>query len=217
MLRGAVDLAAVWEYAVSLVAAGAASETALDRGDAGPLGEEEPREGGIAAVLHVYDADASGGGPFTGLRERVGGGVGIDSYGILERVVFDRRVDGTDAVDVPGWIRFGTQIGLPGRSRDDFVRGWGVGHAGLVSRHHPGVARYVQSFVRRRGPRAPGFDGAYESTFLSAADWTERLFDSPEGRRALELDADGFLDPIPAERRWLRRRRVLPDWGRGLH
>lgn len=222
VLRGPVDLAAVWEYAVSLVAAGAASETALDRGDAGPLGEEEQRDGGIAALLHVYDADASGGAPgawglLAGLRERVGGPVGIEGYGILERVVFDRRVEGADAVDVPGWIRFGTQIGLPGRSRDDFVRSWGIGHAGLVSRHHPGVARYVQSFVRGRSPHAPAFDGAYESTFLTAEDWSERLFDSAGGRRALEADADGFLDPVPSERRWLRRRRALPDWGRGLH
>jgi uncharacterized protein (TIGR02118 family) len=67
------------------------------------------------------------------------------------------------------------------------------GHVPLALRHHPTLRRYVVNVVEAtRGP-APPLDSIGELWFDSLADWRERLYDSPEGERAIAHDVAGFL------------------------
>ena len=66
-------------------------------------------------------------------------------------------------------------------------------HVPLALRHHPTLRRYVVNVVvgARGGP--PVLDSIGELWFESLADYRERLYDSPEGERAIARDVAGFL------------------------
>ncbi len=74
------------------------------------------------------------------------------------------------------------------------------GHVPLALAHHPTLRRYVVNVVDgTRGP-APEVDSIGILGFDSLADYRERLYDSPEGRRRIEADVAGFLGGADAYR-----------------
>jgi len=66
-------------------------------------------------------------------------------------------------------------------------------HVPLALRYHPLLRRYVVNVVEAtRGP-APPLDSIGELWFDSLADYRERLYDSPEGERAIARDVERFI------------------------
>lgn len=66
-------------------------------------------------------------------------------------------------------------------------------HVPLALRHHPTLRRYVVNVVEStRGP-VPPLDSIGELWFDSLADYRERLYDSPEGERAIARDVARFM------------------------
>lgn len=73
------------------------------------------------------------------------------------------------------------------------------GHVPLALRHHPTLRKYVVNIVE--APLAPGaraLDSIGELYFDTLADFHERLYDSPEGRAAIEADVAGFMGRVAA-------------------
>ena len=67
------------------------------------------------------------------------------------------------------------------------------GHVPLALRHHPTMRGYVVNIVESTGAGIEALDSIGELTFDDMADYEERLFDSPEGRTAIERDVASFL------------------------
>jgi uncharacterized protein (TIGR02118 family) len=80
------------------------------------------------------------------------------------------------------------------RYRDLLLRG----HVPLALRHHPTMRAYVVNVVEATPPGAPELDSVGELWFDSMADFRDRLYDSPEGRRVVERDVQGFLGAADA-------------------
>lgn len=66
------------------------------------------------------------------------------------------------------------------------------GHVPLALAHHPTMRRYLVNIVERSGG-AEEIDSIGELSFDTLADFRERLYDSPEGRAAIERDVAGFM------------------------
>jgi hypothetical protein len=115
-------------------------------------------------------------------------------YRVAERVLFDHPAS------PGGWRRFGTHVRRSGIGRDTFIQDWTIGHAALVRRHHPGVAKYTQDVVLSAAPGAPVLDGIYEADFPTRESYVERLYDSPEGERLIEADNARFVEGRLTER-----------------
>lgn len=142
-------------------------------------------------------------------------GLRVEAYAVDEQVQWDRYGDWPEGARSPGFAR----IALPRRRHDRdaafFAHWWSEVHAPLAHRHHPGIARYVQHRVVAPWPGSAAAehgapDGIAEMHFLSTSDFTERMHDSPEGRRITRADVATCLDPARGERfllgRWLVRR-----------
>jgi uncharacterized protein (TIGR02118 family) len=67
------------------------------------------------------------------------------------------------------------------------------GHVPLALRHHPTMLGYVVNVVDDVGTGLEPLDSIAELTFASLDDFQHRLYDSPEGRAAVERDVAGFL------------------------
>jgi uncharacterized protein (TIGR02118 family) len=67
------------------------------------------------------------------------------------------------------------------------------GHVPLALRHHPTLRRYVVNVVEGSRGAVPPLDSIGELWFDSLADYRERLYDGPEGERAIGRDVAGFL------------------------
>jgi uncharacterized protein (TIGR02118 family) len=66
-------------------------------------------------------------------------------------------------------------------------------HVPLALRHHPTLRRYVVNIVEgTRGP-VPALDSIGELWFDTLDDYRTRLYDSPEGERAIVADVASFL------------------------
>jgi uncharacterized protein (TIGR02118 family) len=66
-------------------------------------------------------------------------------------------------------------------------------HVPLALRHHPTLRRYVVNVVEgTRGP-VPALDSIGELWFDTLDDYRSRLYDSPEGERAIVADVSRFL------------------------
>jgi hypothetical protein len=86
-------------------------------------------------------------------------------------------------------------------------------HAEVARFHHPGVARYVQSFVRGSlTSDAPALDAVAQLSFASREDLAERFYRDEESREIVAADVERFLD---RERTWsvLAVERVLRRGG----
>jgi len=67
------------------------------------------------------------------------------------------------------------------------------GHVPLALRHHPAMRGYVVNVVEQTGAGLEPIDSIGELTFDSLADYEQRLYDSAEGKAAIERDVAGFL------------------------
>src|SRR5947208_14353553 len=67
------------------------------------------------------------------------------------------------------------------------------GHVPLALRHHPTLRRYVVNVVEGTRRPAPPLDSIGELWFDSLADYRERLYDGPEGERAITGDVARYL------------------------
>jgi uncharacterized protein (TIGR02118 family) len=98
--------------------------------------------------------------------------------------------------------------GRPDITHADYATRLLEGHVPLALRHHPTMRRYVVNIVERSLGDAPSLDSVGELWFDSLADYEERLYDSPDGRRIIAADvarfmggADAFVvDDEPRER-----------------
>jgi len=81
----------------------------------------------------------------------------------------------------------------PDLSHVEYVHRLLDGHVPLALRHHPTMRRYVVNVVEgARGP-APELDSIGVLWFDTLADFYERLYDSPEGRRIIGEDVARFM------------------------
>jgi uncharacterized protein (TIGR02118 family) len=85
---------------------------------------------------------------------------------------------------------------LPTIDRAEFARHWTDVHAPLARLHHPALWRYQQNVVVR--PLLPEMDddvdGIAELGMRLRLDFSERMYDSPEGRRTIGADVRKFID-----------------------
>lgn len=84
----------------------------------------------------------------------------------------------------------------PEIGHDEFVDRVLRGHVPLALRHHPTMLGYVVNIVEDVGAGLESLDSIAELTFASFDDFTDRLYDSPEGRGAVERDVAGFLGAV---------------------
>jgi uncharacterized protein (TIGR02118 family) len=71
------------------------------------------------------------------------------------------------------------------------------GHVPIALRHHPTLRKYVVNIVEAAPAHAP-LDSIGELYFDTLADFRDRLYDSPEGRRVVEADVAGFMGQATA-------------------
>jgi uncharacterized protein (TIGR02118 family) len=67
------------------------------------------------------------------------------------------------------------------------------GHVPLALRHHPTMRRYTVNVVEHVPAGAEPLDSIGELGFDTLADFRDRLYDSPDGRAAVERDVAGFI------------------------
>lgn len=119
---------------------------------------------------------------FGGIAERVGG------YAVEELVQWE---------DAPGAAAGYTMIAFscrrPGLTREEFVQRYRA-HAAVARVHHPGVRRYVQSFVTAAVPGSRACEAIAWLHFADAAAFSSRLYLDEESRRIVAEDVAGFLD-----------------------
>jgi hypothetical protein len=99
---------------------------------------------------------------------------------------------------------------LPGSSSAEFEERYRE-HAELARVHHPGIARYVQSFVRGSATSAaPPLDAVAQLCFASREDFRDRFYRDDESIEIVFADVERFLDrsrtwSVLADERVLRR------------
>jgi uncharacterized protein (TIGR02118 family) len=86
----------------------------------------------------------------------------------------------------------------PDLTHEQYVERLLGGHVPLALRHHPTMRGYVVNVVETSGPGLEPLDSIAELSFDTLADFEERLYDSPEGRTAIERDVAGFLGAADA-------------------
>lgn len=67
------------------------------------------------------------------------------------------------------------------------------GHVPLALRHHPTMTKYVVNIVESSPAGETELDSIGELSFASLDDFRTRLYDSEDGRRAIERDVGAFL------------------------
>ena len=79
-------------------------------------------------------------------------------------------------------------------SHEQFDAHWRDNHSRIHVASSPGTCHYEQLIIDEAlTPDAPAWDGAGLLSFASASDYTERMFDGPEGQKAIFDDVERFL------------------------
>jgi uncharacterized protein (TIGR02118 family) len=177
---------------------------------------QEPTGGGAPSAeavvsVHVHpDADAAAlaGGLLPGLR--------TEAYLVDERLIWDRHGDWPLGQRAVGFNRVALVPRRASITHEQFAAHWTDIHGVLAVTHHPGIARYVQNVVTQTlTPGAPEWDGIAELHFVRTTDFTERMYDSPEGRELIRDDVLQFIEPSGGERfllgRWTILRNDVPS------
>jgi hypothetical protein len=112
---------------------------------------------------------------------------------------------------VPGYKQISFLYRVGSIDRDRFARCWEE-HGPLARRHHPMLWRYTQNVVvRPLLPGTPDIDGIAELTMRLRLDFTERMYDSDEGRRIIGEDTRRYIDRGRGWRVTAREYRTLRD------
>jgi uncharacterized protein (TIGR02118 family) len=84
----------------------------------------------------------------------------------------------------------------PSLTREQFDDHWRANHAPIHIRSSPATRHYEQLPVDAAlTESAPELDGVGWLSFASASAYAEKMFDGPEGRRAIYEDIPRFLEP----------------------
>lgn len=75
----------------------------------------------------------------------------------------------------------------------EYTRRLLAGHVPLALRHHPTMRAYTVNIVSLVPRGGAELDSIGELSFDSLADYRDRLYDSPQGERAVHADVAGFL------------------------
>lgn len=111
------------------------------------------------------------------------------------RPQWDGLGEGDGTHPVPGIKQVSFLRRLADIDRDAFARHWSVDHAALAGVHHRSFWRYTQNVVvAPLLPGTPELDGIAEITMRLRQDFVDRMYDSPEGRRAVADDVARFID-----------------------
>jgi uncharacterized protein (TIGR02118 family) len=120
--------------------------------------------------------------------ERVPQAVPGEAYLVEERLQWEFN-------SRPNITRFSFLQRADGITREAFSRHWSEIHTPLARAHHPCLVRYVQNIVREAlTPGARPLDGIAELSVDRQEDFTERMYDSAEGREIVGADVRTFID-----------------------
>jgi uncharacterized protein (TIGR02118 family) len=117
--------------------------------------------------------------------------------------------DGAQArpgLPVPGVKQVTLLRRAAGIDHEEFTSHWAEVHAPLARIHHPALWRYTQNVVvrpLRDGPFAD-IDGIAELGMRLRLDFSERMYDSPEGRAVVSADVRRFLNLRAGRMLWTR-------------
>jgi uncharacterized protein (TIGR02118 family) len=96
---------------------------------------------------------------------------------------------------VPGLKQISFLRRAAGIDHDNFASHWSVDHGALARVHHPSFWRYTQNVVvAPLLPGTPELDGIAEITMRLRQDFVDRMYDSPDGARAVAADVATFID-----------------------
>ena len=148
-----------------------------------------PQFGNASAILECWTSTDAG-AAFSALSESTAAAdLGpLAGYVVEEHLVLDGRDSGPDALKMISIGRRNPQLSSAAAALH-----WRHVHAPLAVRHHVGMSRYVQNIVMQRlGAASRDVDFIAELSFDSTADFVDRFYDSPEGRRIIAADAIKF-------------------------
>jgi uncharacterized protein (TIGR02118 family) len=133
----------------------------------------------------------------------------ITAYLVDEHVQWDYERDWPAGDPTPGVKRISFIRRLPTLTRAEFATHWTDVHAPLARVHHPAIWRYVQNVVVEAiTPDAPDVDGIAELHFRTYDDLVNRMYDSDDGRDAVQADVRRFID-TPRGWRILNTERII--------
>lgn len=120
----------------------------------------------------------------------------IDVYAVSDFVARD-DLGGLAPGRFAGVKAFYPIVRKPGTTKDEFVRHWREVHVPKARKHHPGMKRYVQNVVvSRLSSTGEDWDGFTEGWYPSEKEYTENMFDSPEGLRVIMDDVAQFIGRV---------------------
>ncbi|HEX7097119.1 MAG TPA: EthD domain-containing protein, partial [Acidimicrobiales bacterium] len=170
-----------------------------------PLGDEIPTAEAVVEAWLAPGRDVA-----SVPLDRFLPGLAVEVYEVEERLMWDRHGEWPLGERAVGFNRIALIPRLPSLTRAEFAAHWTERHGPLAARHHPGIARYVQNVVIAcHTPGAPDWDGIAELHFVRLEDFTERMHDSPEGKRIIREDVRRFIDRTHGERFLLGRWSIL--------
>jgi uncharacterized protein (TIGR02118 family) len=136
----------------------------------------------------------------------------VEAYEVEERLMWDRHGDWPLGARAVGFNRVALVPRLPSITHEQFADHWTNRHGPIALHHHPGIGRYVQNIVTRTlTPGAPDWDGIAELHFVRTEDFTDRMYDSADGKAIVRADVKRFIDPARGERFLLGRWSILRD------
>lgn len=116
------------------------------------------------------------------------------AYAIGRRVI-KARERGRDGARSEGFTVVCPSVRASFLSHDQFDAHWRDNHSRVHVASSPGTCHYEQLIIDEAlTPDAPKWDGIGLLSFASSPDYMERIFDGPQGQRAIYDDVARFLD-----------------------
>src|SRR6478735_12161012 len=118
-----------------------------------------------------------------------------DAAFAVTRRVIKARDRGRDGERSEGFTVICPSVRAPFLTHDQFDAHWRDNHSRIHVASSPGTCHYEQLIIDDvLTPDAPSWDGVGLLSFATATDYTERIFDGPEGQKAIYDDVARFLD-----------------------
>jgi hypothetical protein len=118
-----------------------------------------------------------------------------DAAFAVTRRVIKARDRGRDGERSEGFTVVCPSVRAPFLTHDQFDAHWRDNHSRIHVASSPGTCHYEQLIIDDvLTPDAPSWDGVGLLSFATATDYTERIFDGPEGQKAIYDDVARFLD-----------------------
>ena len=118
-----------------------------------------------------------------------------DAVYAVGRRVIKGRDRGRDGDRSEGFTVVCPSVRAPFLTHEQFDAHWRDNHSRIHVASSPGTCHYEQLIIDDvLTPDAPSWDGVGLLSFASAPDYTERIFNGPEGQKAIYDDVARFLD-----------------------